>query len=235
MTAQPRRGRPPLSEPHRAAVRRAIAHEAVRLFAARGVAATSGDDIARAAGVSPRTLWRYFATKESCVRPLLATGAEALTSTLLAQPPERSLAEAFHAALADGIELREPAAVVEVVRLARSEPGIHAVWSQAQVDAEPPLAEAIGRRLSEAADGLRPRMLAAVVNAALRVAVESHAWAPPGTGRGLDEALREALRTAARALPVRPHEPEPAWRLSLWSDRQARLQASDLTVHQYGS
>jgi len=233
MAGQVRRGRPPLSEPARAALRLGIAHEAVRLFAERGVAATSGEDIARAAGVSPRTLWRYFATKESCVRPLLETGAEALASALLAQPPEWSLAEAFQAAQAEGLGLREPSAVTGVVRLARSEPGIRAVWSQAQLDAEPVLAGAIGRRLGEDPGALRPRVLAAVVNAALRVAVEAHAWAPPQAARSLEDTLREALRTATAALPERPYEPLPIRRLTVWSDQQARLEASGLTVHQY--
>ena len=48
-----------------------ISRHAVRLFTEQGVAATSGEQIAQAAGVSERTFWRYFPHKESCVEPLL--------------------------------------------------------------------------------------------------------------------------------------------------------------------
>jgi AcrR family transcriptional regulator len=223
MAEPARRGRPPLSERHREATRLAIAHQAVRLFTEHGVAATSGDDVARAAGVSPRTLWRYFATKESCVRPLLVAGAEALASALREQPPERTLAEALGAVGAQGLTLGEQQAVVDVVRLARTEPGIRAVWLQTHLDAEPALAEALGRRLGEDPDGLRPRALAAMVDAALRVAVEHHAWSAPAPGRGIDDTLREALRIAAAALPGTASRPA----------RQARAPGAELTVHQY--
>lgn len=233
MAEQARRGRPPLSERHRAAVRLEIAHEAVRLFAQRGVAATSGEDIARAAGVSPRTLWRYFATKESCVRPLLATGAESVAHALARLPPEWSLAEAFQALGAQDVALPEAAAVIEVVRLTRTEPGIRAVWLQTHLDAEPVLAGAMAPRLGEAPDALRPRVLAAMVNVALRVAVESHAWAVPEPGRSIGGELRGALRIAAAALPGAVGELPPARRLSLWSAHQAPLEAVGLTVRQH--
>jgi AcrR family transcriptional regulator len=45
----------------------ALRQAAVRLMTERGYEATSTDDIARAAGVSPRTFFNYFPTKESVV------------------------------------------------------------------------------------------------------------------------------------------------------------------------
>ncbi|MFC7468226.1 TetR/AcrR family transcriptional regulator [Actinomadura keratinilytica] len=56
---------PPLTERRKAATRLEIAREAVRLFAAQGVAATTADEIAAAAGISPRTLWRYCSSRRS--------------------------------------------------------------------------------------------------------------------------------------------------------------------------
>jgi AcrR family transcriptional regulator len=54
----------------------AVSRIACALFWERGVAGTSGDDIAAAAGLSTRTIWRYFRSKESCVEPLLAKSAD---------------------------------------------------------------------------------------------------------------------------------------------------------------
>ena len=50
--------------------RLAVSRHAAELFWKKGFEATSGDDIAAAAGISKRTIWRYFRSKEACVEPL---------------------------------------------------------------------------------------------------------------------------------------------------------------------
>src|SRR5690242_4515714 len=92
-TVPGRLGRPPLSEWRKAATRLAIARVAVDRFTAKGVAATSAEEIAGAVGISVRTLWRYFPTKESCVMPLLTAGIEATAAALRCWPPRRPVAE----------------------------------------------------------------------------------------------------------------------------------------------
>lgn len=56
---------PALRERRRRLTEREIADAALDLFERQGVDGTTVDDIARAAGVSPRTFFRYFATKEA--------------------------------------------------------------------------------------------------------------------------------------------------------------------------
>lgn len=51
--------------------RLAVSRHAADLFWRHGVDATSGDAIAGAAGLSKRTVRRYFRSKEACVEPLL--------------------------------------------------------------------------------------------------------------------------------------------------------------------
>lgn len=75
-----RTGRPPLTDERRAAFRQEIARAAVELFVDQGVTATTGEQIAQAVGVSSRTLWRYFPSKESCVSPLFAAGIDAIAA-----------------------------------------------------------------------------------------------------------------------------------------------------------
>ncbi|WP_432510739.1 TetR/AcrR family transcriptional regulator [Kineococcus sp. SYSU DK001] len=55
---------PDLRERRRLATQAEIEHVALELFARNGSERTTVDDIATAAGVSPRTFFRYFATKE---------------------------------------------------------------------------------------------------------------------------------------------------------------------------
>src|SRR5690242_17864741 len=77
-----RTGRPPLTEERKAEIRLEIARAAVDLFVAQGVAATTGEEIGQAVGVSARTVWRYFPSKESCVRPLFAAGIDSIAICL---------------------------------------------------------------------------------------------------------------------------------------------------------
>jgi AcrR family transcriptional regulator len=204
-----RSGRPPLTERRKRATRLEIALEAVRLFTARGIAATSAEEIAAAAGISVRTLWRYFPSKESCVRPLLTSGIEAAAGALRAWPPGAGMD-----ALVDEMERAAGETVVDVstllglVRLTRTEPGLRAVWLQAHDDAEPVFAAALAQRAGEPADSLRIGMQAAMINGALRAAVEHHAWhvhqdqRPEAAYADLIEAIRAALLTAAGRPPA---------------------------------
>lgn len=60
---------PSLTERRKAATRMEIARAAAGLFVKRGLKATRAEDIAQAAGIAPRTFYRYFATKEEAVAP----------------------------------------------------------------------------------------------------------------------------------------------------------------------
>jgi len=169
-------GRPRLTEWRKAETRLEIAREAVRLFTAKGVSATSAEEIAAAAGISPRTLWRYFPSKESCVLPLLTIGTDATARSLRHWPAEGGVTSLVDELERSGAELlaRLPM-LLDLVRLTRTEPALRRVWIQAHSDAEPVFAAELARRAGAPDDDLAIRMQAGMINLALRVAMEHHA------------------------------------------------------------
>lgn len=204
--ARGRTGRPPLTGERKAAIRLEIARAAVGLFIAQGVAATTGEQIGQAVGVSARTVWRYFPTKESCVRPLFSTGIDTIAAALREWPPGRPLQEAFDHVWAVEEDLAGPD-VGALLRLTRTEPALRAVWLQTHDEAEPAFARALAERAGLSDDDVRPVIWAAMLNAALRAAVEHHAYraaepdCDPATARAdLAATLRTALALAAVGL-----------------------------------
>ena len=200
-----RRGRPPVTEHDRRARRLEISRCAVRLFRERGVAGTSGADVAAAAGVSERTLWRLFRTKESCVEPLLTQSIDGFREVLRSWPQHTELTDHLRSAYTF---LREESrsdteAVLAVVRLTRATPSLRAVWLVLQEQAEPIFAEVLGPRIGLSPESTEVRMLAATVNAAFRVVTDDIALAAAtgATAQVLDrhrDRLAEVLHGATR-------------------------------------
>ncbi|MEU6197672.1 helix-turn-helix domain-containing protein [Streptomyces sp. NPDC047061] len=198
-----------MSERQRRHRRLDISRHAVRLFAEQGVAATSGEQIARAAGVSERTLWRWFPSKESCVEPLLAQSVAAFQEVLRAWPPEADLTEHLRAAYraapdasADG----DAEAVLTVIRLTYGEPALRAVYLVLRERAEQTFAEVLAGRAGASADLLDVRMRAATMSAVLKVATDDLARTVAEQGitpealRRHREQLADALRHVTRGL-----------------------------------
>ncbi|MFV2124235.1 TetR/AcrR family transcriptional regulator [Micromonospora sp. LOL_013] len=77
---------PTLRERTRRAVQRDIADAALQLFVSRGYDATTIDDIAAAVGMSQRSVFRYFATKEDIVVGKFDLGADDMLDNLRERP-----------------------------------------------------------------------------------------------------------------------------------------------------
>ncbi|WP_158851369.1 TetR/AcrR family transcriptional regulator [Saccharothrix deserti] len=200
-----RTGRPPLTERRKAATRLEIAREAVRLFTAKGVAETSAEEIAAAAGLSVRTLWRYFPTKESCVWPLLTAGIDNMARALRTWRPGQDISEVLDEMARTGDDIvQDMPTLLVLVRMTRTEPGLRAVWLQAHDDAEPVFADVFAERAGVPGDDLDTRVRAAMINGALRAAFEHYAWRVADAGSvdedGLAETMRAALRAATRGV-----------------------------------
>ncbi|MGW0762373.1 TetR/AcrR family transcriptional regulator [Streptomyces sp. NPDC002814] len=200
-----RTGRPPLTEERKAEIRLEIARAAVDLFVEQGVAATTGEQIGQAVGVSARTVWRYFPSKESCVSPLFSAGIDMIADRLREWRPGQSLHQVFSPELATDHRLvagPDRATLGALVRLTRTEPGLRAVWLQTYDEAEPVFARALAERAGLAVDELRPTIQAAMFNAALRAAVERYAWRGAEVRIDPETAEAELLAIVRSALAV---------------------------------
>jgi len=70
-----------------------LAQRAAELFVAKGFDHTTVEEIAQAAGISPRTFFRYFATKEEVVMSFLWLKIDQLLASLAMRPQDESLLE----------------------------------------------------------------------------------------------------------------------------------------------
>ena len=86
-----------LRERKKAKTKAAIQRHAVRLFTEQGFAATTVEQIAEAAEVSPSTVFRYFPTKEELV--MFDPYDPVIFAEFQRQPPELSLIQAWRHAL----------------------------------------------------------------------------------------------------------------------------------------
>lgn len=91
-----------LRERKKAKTKAAIQLHAVRLFREQGYAATTVEQVAEAAEVSPSTVFRYFATKEDLV--ITDDYDPVIYAAFAAQPPELNLIQAWRGALRVAIE-----------------------------------------------------------------------------------------------------------------------------------
>ncbi len=76
----------PMRERTRRVVRAEIVDAAEKLFLARGYEATTIEDIATASGMSPRSVYRYFPTKDDLLVGRFAASADAVDQALRARP-----------------------------------------------------------------------------------------------------------------------------------------------------
>jgi AcrR family transcriptional regulator len=189
----------------RAQARLAVSRHACALFWERGVSATSGDDIAAAAGLSTRTVWRYFRAKESCVEPVLEKSADRFVEMLHRWPLELSLAE--HLA-ADTVrypltqqDIDDEIAAMRIATMTASEPALRTAYLMVHDRMEHGFIPVIAERLRRADDDLTVRLCAAAVTGAFRVIDEDVSTAIIVEGRTvtqdetlalLDRAIRDA-------------------------------------------
>jgi len=195
----PKAGDLSLRERKKAATRKALSTAALRLAREHGPQNVRIDDIAEAAGVSPRTYNNYFSSREQAIIVALAAERGLRAGAALRQrPAEEPLEAAVMETLVEQYAgRRQPDK--EALGLITSAPALRSEFLSTIAAIEHPLAQAIGARMGgEGNDDLGPAVLAAALAAAARVAAER--WLRPEPGRPFAEVLREALGWVTPAL-----------------------------------
>lgn len=118
-----------LRERKKAKTRRAIQDHALRLFHEHGFAATTVEQVAAAAEVSPSTVFRYFPTKEDLA---LNDDFDPVTyAAFRAQPPELSLLEAWREAIRGTFREMAPSDVMTQARRMELLMSVPELWGAA--------------------------------------------------------------------------------------------------------
>jgi AcrR family transcriptional regulator len=169
---------------------------AVELCDRRGFERTTVEQIAAAAGVSPRTFSRYFATKEDVILALTAALIKAIAAQLGRQPRELNELAALRAAHLDVI--RATAAgprsgltterMITTIRIVASSPALRVADGEFRRRA---MTVALAKHLGVDIDDRRVRTVVAAWSAVMLLVVE-------GFGPGTDWPVMTADTVAAR-------------------------------------
>jgi AcrR family transcriptional regulator len=183
---------PGLRERKKQATREALSLAAVRLALERGPDKVRVDDIAAAAGVSSRTYNNYFSSREEAICAAAAERARQVGAALRERPPDEPLGEAIIRAIVGRYaSTGEPDK--QMIRLIVSTPALRGEFLKTVAAREAQLAEAIAERLGlDAERDMEPRLLAAVVSSASRIATMQ--WLRPEVDAPLTEVVESALR-----------------------------------------
>lgn len=160
MTGQKPEG---LRERKKRATRDAIADTARRLFAARGFDAVTVAEVAVAAGVSEKTVFNHFATKEDLVFAGGDTGTDRLLAAIAERPPGTSVLDVFRAnteTMLDVVAAGETENSLVVPRIVRDSPALQerlTVSWQREVDR---IAETFAAATGAGEDDLVPAIVA---------------------------------------------------------------------------
>jgi len=178
-----------------------VSRHAARLFWENGFDATSGDDIAAAAGISKRSVWRYFRSKEACVEPVLKVGELRFVAMLENWPKTDSIETYLDRAMTEFISessIRDSIAAVRILAILHREPALRSAWLMACHESEMQLVGIIADRATRAEHDFEVKLCAAAITAAMRLVDEEISSAV--INDGLHVATNEATSRIAAAI-----------------------------------
>jgi AcrR family transcriptional regulator len=192
-------GRPGLRERKKARTRAAIREHALRLFREQGYDATTVEQIAEAAEVSPSTFFRYFPTKEDVV---LQDDMDLLWMDVFrAQPPDLGPIAAMRTAVRtafEGMAASDLDQLRETMDLTMAIPAVQARMMEEFARTTQRIAEAVAERSGKDASDFAVKALAGAV-----VGIAMAAWFDhPGDLDGFGDRFERGLALLEAGLPL---------------------------------
>ncbi len=185
-----------LKSQKRELVRNAILDAAIALFEKKGFDQTDVAEIAAAAGISKRSFFRYFATKDDLLaRSVLEYGA-VLVAAIRSAPRESADLEVIHQTLLSGVRYNEQpgARARQLIAISTSHPTARRAYLSRKHLVEDAVAEAFAsRERSARRNDLRVRLLAGITLALMNATIG--AWF-----LGEDKTLEDAAKHAETEL-----------------------------------
>jgi AcrR family transcriptional regulator len=190
-----------IAERKREAVRAHLAEAALQLLTDRDFDSVTVDEIAAAAGISRRTFFRYFSSKEEVILGFLERMGDRLREKIISRAPEEAPLAAVHAAIRP--QIAEYAAdadrALALVRLLQMSPSLRARELESRQRLREKVAEAIGCRLGlDHRVDMRPRLLAGIALVPFDVAITM--WLDGRSGEDVHAILDEAIASLNREL-----------------------------------
>lgn len=170
-----------LRERKKERTREAIIDAALDLFERNGYDATTVEDIAAAADVSPRTFFRYFESKLDLImaRSTTSHSEKGLGPRLAARPAGESLLDAVRHVVRTELEqqLDDPL-IVREFQVMLTTPSLRNMAREHFYEEEASMVSAVAARLGVGEDDLRAHVTAGVIAAVLWTAIDC--WVAQG-------------------------------------------------------
>ena len=183
-----------IAERKRRLVRDQLGEAALHLLARQGFEETTVDQIVAAAGVSRRTFFRYFKSKEDVIVESVNDMAATVRAELAARPAQENPEVAVRAAFAVAVEelAQKPEKTLPVTRLIFDTPALRRRFLENHSVLQEELAAVVAQREGlDAEEDLGPALVAGVALTAFQVALE--AWVRHGGSEDLHALMDEAF------------------------------------------
>ncbi len=194
-----------LAERKRQLVADELTEAALQLLALKGFDTVTVDEIVAAAGVSKRTFFRYFKSKEDVVVQFLAGMGEDMRAELADRPADEPPSEALLHTVRVPVTTcaADTERALRVVQLILRTPALLARFLERQAQWRDDLAEELARRVGrDAGTDLYPRLAAGTALTAFHVVLQR--WSESDAAQNPVELLDGAFAVVAPALDPAP-------------------------------
>jgi AcrR family transcriptional regulator len=190
-----------------AQTRREVTAAAARLFIEGGFDNTTVEDIATAAGIAPRTFYRYFAAKDEVIDELIDDRIRLFAAILHARPADEPLLDALRAAGRDSLAHAAENGLVELYVVVTRTPALRARWLARWNTYTAIITDSLSERLPTA-EGHTAELAAGALIGMMTTIVDGHIHEPPGRLFDLlDSACHALVKGFAPTDTVSPPSP----------------------------